>query len=155
MIERIPQRGKADCAICAIAMAMGFPYNYDRVLRNSQKYPKILLNGKFYPWWEGYLCDEGFRVCYRPFSDLYQLPRFRGHVVGLLVMSIPRIQAGHIVCVDEIGIIDPADGAQDHIGIDQYVRDRRAQGCIFDREFLAVERRETHAPGKLLEGRYA
>jgi hypothetical protein len=141
VIERIPQIERTDCAICVAAMAMGHPYTYERVLRDSDKYPKVLENGKYHAWWELYLRDEGFRACYRPFLDLYQLPRFYGRVVGLLGMDIPHIQWGHIVCVDEIGIIDPADGAPDHIDIGQYVLDRRAQGVIFHSEFLAVERR--------------
>jgi hypothetical protein len=37
--------------------------------------------------------------------------------------------------------MDPADGAPDHIDIQQYVLDRGEQGCVFHKEFLAVERR--------------
>jgi hypothetical protein len=84
-------------------------------------------------------------MCYRPFLDLYQLPRFSRRVVGLLGMDNPHRQVAHIVCVDEIGIIDPTDGAPDHIDIGQYVLNRRAQGIIFHSEFLAVERRERKA----------
>jgi hypothetical protein len=124
---------------------MGPPYSYERVVQDSQKYSKVSENKKFYAWWETYIRDEGFRACYRPFLDLYQLPRFSGRVVGLLGMDIPHKQAAHIVCVDEIGIVDPADDAPDHIDIGQYVLDRRAQGIIFHREFLAVERRERTA----------
>lgn len=141
MIERIPQRENTDCAICVAAMAMGAPYSYERVLQDSQNYDKVSPNGKFYAWWEVYLRDEGFRGCYRPFLDLYQLPRFSGRVVGLLGMDIPHLQAGHIVCVDEIGIIDPANGAPDHIPIAEYVLERRAQGVRFHADFFAVERR--------------
>jgi hypothetical protein len=140
MISRIPQRSKTDCVICVTAMIMGPSYSYERILQDSTKYPKVLANGKFYPWWEKYLQDEGYRVCYRPFLDVYQLARFRGSVVGLLAMDIPHLQWSHIVCVDEIGIIDPADGAPDHIDIGQYVLERRAQCAFFHDEFLAVER---------------
>lgn len=28
-------------------MAMGHPYTYERVLRDSDKYPKVLENGKY------------------------------------------------------------------------------------------------------------
>ena len=52
------------------------------------------------------------------------------------------METGHIVCVDEIGVVDPANGAPDHIDISQYVLDRRAQGVIFHEQFLAVERQE-------------
>jgi hypothetical protein len=66
MITRIPQRTKDDCAICTIAMVMGHPYNYERVLEDSGKYPKIASNGRFPAWWETYLRDEGFDACYLP-----------------------------------------------------------------------------------------
>jgi hypothetical protein len=38
MIRRIPQRTKDDRAICTVAMVMGLPYSYDRVLEDSHKY---------------------------------------------------------------------------------------------------------------------
>jgi hypothetical protein len=35
MIERILQRAIDDCAICVAAMAMGSPYDYERVLEGN------------------------------------------------------------------------------------------------------------------------
>lgn len=122
-------------------MVMGRPYTYERVLRDGRKYPHILENGKFHAWWDPYLHAEGFRTVYRPFLDLYDLSRFRGRVVGLLTMAVPRMKMGHIVAVDELGIIDPADDAPNHIEIGQYVLSRKPQGFIFDADFLAVERK--------------
>jgi hypothetical protein len=122
-------------------MVMSPFYTYERILQDSGRYVKLSEHGKFYAWWEQYLRDEGFLVCYRPFSDLYQLPLFHGHVVGLLGMDIPHLQVGHIVCVDEVGVVDPADGAPDHIDISQYVLNRKVQGVVFHSEFLAVDRR--------------
>jgi hypothetical protein len=138
MIERIPQKNQTDCAICVVAMAM--EYSYERVLTDSTRYAKVSKEGNFYAWWESYLAEEGFRSCYRPFSDLYQLPLFGGAVVGLLGMDIHHLRAAHIVCVDEIGVIDPADGAPSHARLPQYILDRQAQGVTFHTEFLAVER---------------
>jgi hypothetical protein len=40
MIVRISQRTQDDCAICTVAMAMGSPYSYERVLADNVKYPK-------------------------------------------------------------------------------------------------------------------
>jgi len=34
MITRIPQRTKNDRALCAVAMVMGHPYSYERVLQD-------------------------------------------------------------------------------------------------------------------------
>jgi hypothetical protein len=138
MIIRIPQRVKEDCVVCAVAMVMGHPYNYERVLRDSANYPAITGDGSFLAWWEGYLRDEGFQITYRRFLDLYELPRFRGSIVGLLHMNIPRLRAGHVVAVDELGIVDPADGAKDHIVIQDYIYSRLEDGFVFDKEFLAI-----------------
>ncbi len=141
MIERISQRTETDCAICTVAMVMGPPYSYERVLRDSAKYPEVLENGKFRAWWEPYLRTEGFQAVYRPFLDLYNLPRFRGRLVGLLGMTITQMEKRHIVAADEIGIIDPAGEAPDHIEIGTYIMDRKSQGFTFDDDFLAVERK--------------
>ncbi|MGA3208041.1 MAG: hypothetical protein ABSE05_09465 [Syntrophales bacterium] len=142
MIKRIPQRSKTDCAICTVSMVMGHPYTYERVLSDSDKYAKVSKNRKFLSWWEPYLRDEGFRLCYRPFRDLYVLPRFTGSVVGVLGIDIPHVKMMHIVAVDELGIIDPANNAPDHTEINEYIGSREAQGFKFHSEFLAIERRE-------------
>jgi hypothetical protein len=139
MLRRVAQRTQSDCVICVLAMVMGWPYSYERVLRDSEKYLKE-VDGKFLGWWDYYLADEGFQIVLRPFSDLYELPRFAGKVVGLLNLSFPHLQQGHIVAVDEMGVVDPADGSPDHINIARYVRDRTAQGARFDASFLAVRR---------------
>jgi hypothetical protein len=120
-------------------MVMAHPYTYERVLSDSDKYPKISEAGKFYSWWEPYLRDEGFRAVYRPFLDLYVLPTFGGSVVGLLGIEIPHMKAGHLVAVDELGVIDPSDNAPDHVDIAEYVIARKADGVNFHSEFLAVE----------------
>jgi hypothetical protein len=56
-------------------------------------------------------------------------------------MDVPHLKVGHIVAVDELGIVDPANGSPDHIEIAEYVLNRRSQGVNFHSEFLAVERR--------------
>jgi hypothetical protein len=140
MIERIPQRSKEDCAICAVAMVMGSPYTYERVLADSAKYERITQEGKFLAWWELYLSQEGFQITYRPFLDLYVLPQFHGSVLALLGMDIPSRQAGHIVAVDELGVVDCADNGPDHVDVAGYILNRLADGCVFHKEFLAVRR---------------
>lgn len=119
---------------------MGQPYSYERVLKDSDKYAKVSENGKFYAWWERYLRDEGFEIVYRPFLDLYSLPQFGGRVVGLLGMDIPHMIKAHIVAVDELGVIDPADNAPNHVAIEEYVLSRKTQGFSCHSEFLAVKR---------------
>lgn len=138
MIERISQRSETDCAICAVAMVMGYPYNYERVLKDNDKYPKITEEGKFPAWWETYLTDEGFLIEYRPFMDLYGLPQYRGSVIGLLGFDMPHVKFSHIVAVDELGVIDPADNMPFHMDIADYVLFRINQGAVFHKEFLAV-----------------
>jgi hypothetical protein len=140
MIVRIPQRTKDDCAICAVAMVMGSSYSYERVLFDSNKYSKITVDGKFLAWWELYLRDEGFESIYCRFNGLYALNQCKGDVVGLLGMDIPHLQRGHIVAVDEFGVIDPADNAPEHIHIADYVGNRLQDGVMFHTEWLAVRK---------------
>jgi hypothetical protein len=140
MITRIAQRTKDDCAICTVAMIMGYPYTYERVLQDSHKYSKISADGKFLSWWETYLRDEGFDTSSCRFNGLYVLPDYRGSVVGLLGMDIPHLKAGHIIAVDEVGVVDPADNAPDHVPLQQYLLNRRENGAVFHDIWLAVKR---------------
>jgi hypothetical protein len=55
-------------------------------------------------------------------------------------MDIPHLERRHVVAVDELGILDPADGAPDHISVQEYVLTRLLQGFRFDDEFLAVRK---------------
>jgi hypothetical protein len=140
MIQRIPQRTKDDCAICAVAMVMGQPYTYERVLKDSADFPMTTAGGKSLAWWEIYLVREGFEKAYQPFADLYRLPDASGNVRGILGMNIPHLRWRHVVAVDEQGIVDPATGAPEHISVQEYVSSRSQQGLIFDDEFLAVRK---------------
>lgn len=114
MIRRIPQRTKEDCVLSVVAMAMGPPYTYERVLRDSAQFRKT-EDCKFLAWWERYLVREGFKIEYRRFAELYRLADFNGNVRGILGMEIPHLRRRHVVEVDELGIVDPADGAPDHV----------------------------------------
>jgi hypothetical protein len=136
MIRRIPQRTSDDCMICVVAMATGFPY--ERVHEDSQRYIKITEDGMFPAWWETYLHDEGFEFIYCPTSNLHRLPETAG-VVGIVRMDIPHLRKAHVVAADELGIVDPADNAPDHIGFSEYFRNRMAEGIRFHDEFLAVK----------------
>jgi hypothetical protein len=140
MIKRIAQRTADDCAICTVAMVMGEPYSYARVLKDSAKYPPETNDGKFWDWWNRYLVDEGYKTVYRPFLDLYKLPDFGGGVLGILVLLNDRFRKGHVVAVDEIGIIDPADNSPDHVAIQDYLLRRLGDGFRFDEVFLAVQK---------------
>jgi hypothetical protein len=140
MIQRISQRTKDDCAICTVAMVMGQPYTYERVSKDSANFPTSTVGGKFLAWWETYLVLEGFEKAYRPFNDLYRLPDTSGNVRGILGMDIPHLRWRHVVAVDELGIIDPAAGAPEHISVQEYVFSRSPQGVRFDDEFLAVRK---------------
>lgn len=140
MIARIRQRTEDDCAICAVAMVMRPPYSYERVLADSAKYPKISSDGNFSVWWETYLRDEGFECIYCHFDGLHALGQYGGVVAGMLGMDIPHLNRGHIVAVDEVGVVDPADNAPDHVPVGAYVGNRLQDGVVFHTEWLAVRR---------------
>src|SRR5271165_4768254 len=97
MIVRIPQRTQDDCAICAIAMVMGHPYSYERVLADSARYSNLSSEGNFFAWWETYFRDEGFDGAYCRFDGLGALGMYGGDVVGMLGLDIPHLNRGHIV----------------------------------------------------------
>jgi hypothetical protein len=146
MIVRIPQRTQDDCAICTVAMVMGPPYSYERVLADSANYPKISADGKFYAWWESYIREEGFESIYCHFNGLHALGQYGGAVAGMLGMDIPHLRSMHIVAVDELGVVDPADNAPDHVQLDYYVWNRKHDGAVFHTEWLAVRK---IPPGRL------
>ncbi|MGH7084038.1 MAG: hypothetical protein ACREFN_03510 [Acetobacteraceae bacterium] len=145
MILRIPQRRQNDCAVCAVAMVMDSPYTYERVLKDSEDYPRRSRNGKFLPWWDGYLAHEGFESAYCHLGGLYKLHEYGGSVVGLLGMTFPHLKAAHIVAVDELGVLDPANNALEHVPIQHYLSNRTFDGALYRDEWLAVRSRSQPA----------
>jgi hypothetical protein len=136
-----------DCAICVAAMVMGAPYSYERVLEDSNKYSKIDAEGQFTAWWETYMIDEGVALQHWRWSeaDLASLSRaisvLHEGAAGILTMSVPHLQRRHIVAVDRMGIVDPADGAPAHESLERYIAARKSQRAIFDDEcFVTVSR---------------
>jgi len=122
-------------------MVMGSEYGYERVLCDSSRYPKISPEGKFSAWWETYLRDEGFESVYCHFNGLYALSQSGGDVVGIVGMDIPHRASGHIVAVDEFGVVDPADNAPEHGAIAEYVHTRLLDGVVFHSEWLAIRKK--------------
>jgi hypothetical protein len=119
---------------------LGETYGYERVLADSYRYPRTNVDGKFSAWWETYFRDKGLDGCYCAFNGLFSLPDSRGSIVGMLGMEIPRLKMGHIVAVDEFGVIDPADNAPDHVSLTDYVLSRAPDGVIFQNIWLAVRK---------------
>src|ERR1035438_2912013 len=130
MIERIPRRGQQDCVICTVAMVMRPPFDYERVLLDSRRYPQITAEGKYSAWWETYLRDEKFETCYCRFDGLSALWQYWGKVVGILGMDIPHLASGHLVAVDELGVVDPSTGAPPHVPLQEYIPSRLLDGEI-------------------------
>jgi hypothetical protein len=130
-------------------MVIGPPYTYERVLQDSRSYPKFAADGTFPAWWETYLHDEGFETHYCHFNGLYALAKCGGNTRGILGMDIPHLNAGHIVAVDEIGVVDPADNAPNHISIPAYVLGRLNDAVIFHKEWLAVRMRLPNLTGTI------
>ena len=55
-------------------------------------------------------------------------------------MDIPHLSRGHIVAVNELGVVDPADNAPNHVPFDAYVRNRLQDGVVFHTEWLAIRK---------------
>ena len=136
-MEKISQRTSDDCVICVLAMVMGQPYTYERVLEDSMSYSKKNDQGYFIPWWKDYLSDEGFEVEMRPlsdpnsFSDLKSLP---GDSRAMLTFEIPHKRIGHIVAIDRFGVIDPMDHPAEYQSVDNF------------RQIFKIEGWQLHSP---------
>lgn len=110
------------------------------MLLDSRKYPRTTPDGRFPAWWENYLRDEGFDSCLCSLNGLHALADYGGNVLGILRMDIPSLRAAHVVAVDEIGVVDPADNAPDHVPLLAYVLNRANDGVVFHDEWLAVRK---------------
>lgn len=40
MMQKLSQRTHDDCTLCVVAMVMGPPYTYERVMQDSKRYPR-------------------------------------------------------------------------------------------------------------------
>lgn len=94
MMARIPQWTQMDCVVCTVAMAMGRPYAYERMLSDSQRYEEVSPDGKFLAWWELYLRDEGFECLYCGFEGLFALRKHGSGLVEILGMDVPHLKSG-------------------------------------------------------------
>jgi len=65
---------------------------------------------------------------------------------GILTMTLPREQKRHIVAVDSMGVVDPADDAPPHESLDRYILKRKLQGIIFDDQWFVTAIRGNGAP---------
>jgi len=144
LMEKISQRTRADCVVCVLAMVMGRPYTYERVLQDSKKYPKTNAAGQTIAWWKDYLSDEGIEVEMRPlsdpksFSDLASLPEDSR---AMLVFEIPHMKIGHIVAIDQLGVIDPQDHPAEYRSVDDFCGIFRVKGWrLYSAHFWLVRR---------------
>ena len=60
------------------------------------------------------------------------------NVLGVLVVTHPRLSVAHIVVIDELGVVDPSDGFPEHLAFVKWKALRLAQGFVLESEFLAV-----------------
>lgn len=130
-MEKISQRTGDDCLICVLAMVMGPPYSYERVLEDSKKYRQTDDQGRFVAWWADYLKDEGFEVEHRTmsdpttFSDLASLPEGSR---AMLVFRMPHLRINHIIAIDHYGVIDPQDHPAEYQSVADFQQIFRIEG---------------------------
>jgi hypothetical protein len=144
-MEKISQRTEDDCVICVLAMVMGSPYTYERVSEDSKKYRQTDDEGRFVAWWKEYLMDEGFDVEHRPlfdrrsFSDLMSLPE---NTRAMLVFRMPHLRIGHIVAIDQCGVIDPQDRPAEYRAVDDFCGIFEVEGWqLYSPHFWLVRKR--------------
>lgn len=133
-IKRIPQRTQSDCAVCSVAMVLG--YSYERVQGDRDRYSQFTDREA---WWGPYLADEGRSTKYVSLGAISSLPGAGGAARGLLVLRSPLLRAAHLVAIDELGFVDPADGFPDHVPYDRYFPIKALSGFApADSNFLAI-----------------
>jgi len=136
-VVRIDQRTMDDCAICTVAMVLGDTYEQvfaDRWGRYAQVDNKT-------SWWELYFDEEGRRVKYLPLAERKVVQVNDSNVLGVLGLSHPTARKGHVVVLDELGVVDPATGLPEHMGFARWRAARMSQGFVLDSDFLAVSER--------------
>ena len=144
-MEKIPQRTHDDCTICVVAMVMGPPYTYERVSQDSQKYPRVDSEGHGIAWWKDYLNNEGFDAEQRPLSDLRSfsdLTALSPDSRAMLVFQIPYLKTGHIVAIDELGVIDPQEHPTVYRSVDDFCGIFKIEGWrLYSAHFWLVRKR--------------
>lgn len=134
ILTKIPQRIKNDCSICSVAMALGLEYEQVELARRVN-YAHSPDNES---WWEYYFRDLGLVFTYIHQRNLEDVVMRSGSVAaGLLVMHNHRLQAAHIVAIDERGVLDPSDGFPEVMAWPHY-RNFKTQLFEFEEEILAV-----------------
>jgi hypothetical protein len=140
MLIRVAQRADDDCSIAVMATVMGPPYRYERVASDQKRYPKVRRDGTFLAWWERYLWDEGFPNEYQKLADVGRFVG-NGRIVGILSLAPLGGRIGHLIAIDECGIINPSIGWPERIAnFAPLLEDCRRSGGTYepDDDFLAV-----------------
>jgi hypothetical protein len=119
-------------------MVMGPPFNYERVERETRVRPKLNDSGKPFAWWSSYLQLNGFQIGYKPLSIIPRLAELDGRARGMLVLQSKAIGIGHVVAIDELGIVDPGGESPDHMTLEELEEKYAPHGFVTDSEFLAV-----------------
>jgi hypothetical protein len=145
MMEPLSQRTPDDCAVCSVAMVMGAPSSYERVSLDATRFPKVDDRGYALAWWKDYLEQEGFEVAHelledpRRFSDLSVLPDGSR---ALLVYQIPHMGIGHIVAIDNVGVIDPMDQPARYVSVAEFNEIFRIEGWrLYSPHYWVVRKR--------------
>jgi hypothetical protein len=145
MMEKISQRTHDDCTICAVAMVMGPPYTYERVLQDSKRYPMADSEGHGLAWWKDYLHDEGFETEHGSLSDLRTLSDFSSlpkDSRAMLVFEIPHVRTGHIVAIDQFGVIDPQEHPADYRSVTDFCEIFKIEGWrLYSPHFWLIRKR--------------
>lgn len=137
-LKRVEQQRENDCTIAVVASVMGPPFTYERVLRDNPGYAQDKS-----AWWETYLWKAGFPNRYYPVSCLHFAQR--EEIVGILTLVPIQGQTGHVVAIDELGVINPAMRWPERLrDVDDLLREyRRIKGFdvyVSESDFLAVWR---------------
>jgi hypothetical protein len=143
-MEPINQRTDDDCSICAVAMVMGPPYTYERVAKDSRKYPMTDAEGRGLPWWKDYMTEEGFEIKHVELKDSKRFSDFQSLPAGsraLLVFQV-HMKMGHVVAIDKDGVIDPEERPATYRSVDDFCSIFKTERWkLYSRHFWQVNNR--------------
>lgn len=115
---------------------MVLSYRYERVLEDrQQRFPQFDNKTS---WWEWYFLDEGRQIEYLPLQARDLIQDHDSNVLGVIGLKHHGHAMGHIVVLDELGVVDPAEGFPDHMSFADWRVAKLSQGFVLEPEFLAV-----------------
>lgn len=129
--------GALDGVICALSLAMGEAYPYDRVKKDAARFERASPEGDALAWWETYLLEEQFSFYRRPFEELAHLKELPISMVALVIVE--KDGFSRLCCVEGQSLCS-GESFPHWCGLRTFIREADEEGAIFGAEFLLIKK---------------